>query len=533
MDPLSATKIAAVAAALGLVLSLVTIPVVRGLAHRIGLVDRPDPTRKLHRGDIALGGGVAVGCAALGAITAVHWLATEQFGIGFFWSQRWLGLALGSLAIVALGVVDDRFALRGRQKLLGQIAICVLVAVLWSPASEIQLFGGQFDLGVATIPIVIVWLLASINAVNLLDGADGVASTVGAVICGSIVLLAAANGQVLTAVAAAAMAASLVGFLCFNRPPASIFLGDAGSMLIGLVGGTLACWAVESATRPLPLLLPVAVLAVPLFDSATAFLRRMLTGRSIFAADRGHLHHILADYLAAHDRSPIWMLVVFAALCMATSIGAFAGAILHSDLAALLGIAIVVGGLVCTRVFGHAEARLLMTHGKRMGGSLLARRRSCHDQIHVAGISLQGNRKWENVWAPLVEFAQVNDLWRLQLDLNITWRHEGYHGFWSRGRLPEKAEQWSMRLPIICDRRPVGRLEVIGQAGSESEYQSLETFTHLLGEMQPAIDVLVHALEEQRMPAAPAIPPLQLTPEEQRRSQVDRGNEFEVVNFTN
>ncbi|WP_164102800.1 MraY family glycosyltransferase [Candidatus Laterigemmans baculatus] len=557
MDSLSATKIAATAAALGLILSLTAVPLVRAWAHRVGLVDRPDPTRKLHRGDIALGGGLAVLLATLGASGAVLALASQRLGSVLFegplsalsqpfsLNQQWLGLLLGGLGIVALGVVDDRFALRGRQKLLGQIAVAVLVAVLWHPASEVELFGWQIDLGSAALPLAIVWLLTAINAVNLIDGADGVASTVGAVVCGSITLIAITNGQLLTAVVAAAMAASLIGFLCFNRPPATIFLGDAGSMLIGLVGGTLACWSVESAEsvgaaasvgsggRPLPMLVPVAVLAVPLFDAATAFLRRILTGRSIFAADRGHLHHILADYLRAHRRSPVWMLGVFATLCLVTSAGAIAGAALRSDWLALLGIATVVGGLVCTRVFGHAEARLLVTHGKRVGGSLIARHRSCHDQIHVAGIALQGNRKWENVWAPLVEFAQANNLWRLQLDLNIAWRHEGYHGFWSRGRLPEKSEQWSMRLPIICDRRPVGRLEVIGQAGSESEYQSLETFTHLISGMQPAIDALVHALEEQQMPAAPA-PPLAGLPEPTHSSEEQHGEEqfeeFEVLN---
>lgn len=478
-------------------ISLIAIPVVRWLAHFFGLVDRPDPTRKLHRGNIALGGGVAIFVTCVLTILLLNYFVLPGVtGKTFSWDQRWWALAVSAAAIVLLGIVDDRFELRGKQKLAGQILIVFFLAFFWQPTGNVLLFGMTIDLGVLAVPLLMVWLLAAINAVNLIDGADGVAGSFAAVAALGIALVAFINGNPFVAIMATSIAFGTAGFLCFNRPPATIFLGDAGSMLLGLVLGTLACWSVQRGSLPAQdILIPITLIGVPLFDSVAALLRRVLTGRSIYMGDRGHLHHIMGSHLKERRLSPMWMLVAFASLTAITSAGAIVGSVFRSDLVAILVIGLVVAGLVWSRIFGHAEARLLASHTRRVGGSLVSRVRRSQQKAHNSGVPLQGNRQWDDVWLPLVEFAERNGLWQMKLDLNMPWQHEGYHGFWSRGRLPDKADQWSVRLPIICQRRSVGRLEIIGQAEGESQLESLESFSFLISEMQPAIESLVCSLD--------------------------------------
>lgn len=495
MEPNGIAKVLIVTAFLSCLLGLINVLVVRWVAHRVGLVDRPDPTRKLHRGNVALGGGLAVLISVgLSTFLAFEYIALE-FGLsGMTWSNRWTALSVASAMMVLLGVIDDRFVLRGKQKLIGQMAIVFGLALAWQPSGAIIIFGMPVELGVLALPLVMIWLLASINAVNLIDGADGVAGSFGVVAAAGIALVAFINGHATVALVAVAMGASLAGFLCFNRPPATIFLGDAGSMLIGLVLGTLACWSVEQAGAPQDVLIPIALIGVPLFDSVVAILRRVLTGRSIYMPDRGHLHHILGAQLSSRGLTPMWMLAAFGGLSALTSTGAVVGTVFANDAFAVLAIILVVAGLVWSRTFGHAEARLLASHTRRVGGRIVSKVRKVQPKAHVSGVPLQGNRQWDVVWLPLVDFAAKNDLAQLRLDLNMPWRHEGYHGHWSCGSLPDKADQWSVRLPIICHGRRVGHLMIVGEAEGESQLESLEAFSYLIGELQPAIEQLVCSL---------------------------------------
>jgi UDP-GlcNAc:undecaprenyl-phosphate GlcNAc-1-phosphate transferase len=172
------------------------------------------------------------------------------------------------------------------------------------------------------------------------------------------------------------------------------------------------------------------------------------------------------------------------------------GVAMASDLYPITSIALVVAGLVGFRIFGHAEAQLLASHTRRVSGGILSRGGKGTPQVHVSGVSLQGERQWDGVWGPLVDFAEKNGLWCLKLDLNMPWRHEGYHGAWIRKPLPDRSEQWSVKLPIICNERVVGRLDIAGQAVGTSQLESLESFSFLIEELQPAIERLVCSIGE-------------------------------------
>ncbi len=485
-------------------IGIVVAFVMRWISHRIGLVDRPDPTRKLHRGDIALGGGLSVLITiGLAFVVAEHFISPTASWAAFIWSARWTALTIACVMITLLGVIDDYRPLSGKAKLLGQVAITGFLAFNWHPSGLITLFDWSIDIGTISGLLLMFWLLIAINSVNLIDGADGVTGSFGATASLGIATVALINGNLMVCVVAVALSAALAAFLCFNRPPASMFLGDAGSMLVGLMLGILACTAVSDPGTPQNILIPITLLGLPLIDSTAAVLRRVLTGRSILTGDRGHLHHLIAAQLIARGRSPRWMIPIIGGLALCTSIGAAVGTIASSGVVALASVGLLVLVLLSLRIFGHAEARLLYAQSRRVGSRLLRPVRRSDCEAHNSGVALQGNRQWDHVWQPLVEFAEFNGLWRLRLDLNMPWLHEGYHGSWSRGEMPDANQQWSVKLPIVCRQRVVGRLDLVGKIEGTSQIESLEAFSFLIAELQPEMEKLVCSLDDSSMfPAA-------------------------------
>lgn len=490
--------LASLCGTIALIAGLVLVPAVRTLARHLGVVDRPDPTRKLHAGATALGGGLAVFAASLIAIfLTLYILAPAQLGRQLTIDTGWSTLLLCSLMIVVLGLVDDWLTLRGRQKLLGQIMI---VAMLvggglvgeGTVVSHADLFGIPIELGIFALPLTMLWLLGAINALNLVDGADGVASTMGSIICAGLAIIAFSRGEVIEGSVAIALAGGLLAFLVFNRPPASIFLGDSGSMMIGLVVGTLATWTSTKESTAIAVIIPIAVMSVPLFDSTIAILRRVLTGRSIYAADRAHMHHVLKAYLDSKGYAQGWMLVIVAILTMIPVGGATASVLLNEPAYALLATTFVLGGLVLTKSFGHAELSLLVRRSASFGSSLLTRSNRAEGVVRHTSIRLQGSRNWDVAWATLVEYAEQHDLWRIKLDLNVAWLHEGFHGEWQRSRLPERAEQWTMRFPIEVDERQVGCMEIVGRGGGLTTYQLMDTLLEMTVDLQPRFESIVN-----------------------------------------
>ncbi len=272
---------------------LLLVPLVRLLASRYGLVDNPDGRRKVHGRSVPLGGGLAIlasSAVAVAAALAVAGPVRDEL------AGRWamvLGLSLAALLICGVGVADDCGKLRGRYKLLGQVAAVAIVIGSGVVVRDVHLFGCQIDLGLLSLPFTAFLLLGAINSLNLLDGMDGLLGSVGAVVCLALAGMALLAGHWAIAGCALALAGALLGFLRYNLPPASIFMGDCGSMLVGLAVGTLAVEGSLKAPATIALATPVVLLTLPILDTTAAILRRKLTGRSIYTTDRGHLHHCL------------------------------------------------------------------------------------------------------------------------------------------------------------------------------------------------------------------------------------------------
>jgi UDP-GlcNAc:undecaprenyl-phosphate GlcNAc-1-phosphate transferase len=268
-------------------------PLMIRLARRVAFLDQPGP-RKIHAEPIPYGGGLVVALVVLGATLLVPKLLSHG-GLalpppsvqmkGFPWAVY----AMGSLVIVVLGVVDDRRRLSARFKLFVQTLVAAGVAL---GGTRMQLFDAPPAVGVA---VTILWILTVTNALNLLDHMDGLSGGVALLAGAAFLFVALQTGQTLIAAMIVPLVGACLGFLCFNFPPAKIFLGDAGSLFIGF---WLSCLTISftfyGARYPLyTYFVPLAVLAVPLFDTASVVLIRLLRRKPIFEGDTNHLAHRL------------------------------------------------------------------------------------------------------------------------------------------------------------------------------------------------------------------------------------------------
>lgn len=469
-------------------LAAIMVPIVRQTFRKLGFVDKPDRERKLHTEAVSLGGGLAV-FLAIGITFSLVLSLDRFFGdslLGIIRS-KWYTLFGAAGTLMLVGLFDDIYSLRGRQKLLFQFLIVVAIVGSGTVVQQISILGTEISLGNFAYPITVLWLLASINALNLIDGADGMASTAGAIISAGLAVLCVLSASPLGAVVAAALTGALLGFLLYNRPPASIYLGDAGSMTVGLFIGVISIWSSVKGSTLLSVA-PLVVLTVPLFDSLIAILRRVLTGRSIYATDRGHLHHRLLDRFS-HGT----MLLVVAVLCGTTTLAAILSVYFGQQAIAVGGVGLVLGALVFTRSFGDAELRMLASKTSHLGESLLTRSNLCEVASRQRAVQLQGNRCWDAIWTSLVEFASDRGLAQIKLDIGIAWIHEGYHGAWRRSRMPDKPDQASLKLPIYVDQRLVGRLEVICNASSPHLHDTFQLLLDRASELSVQIKRLMES----------------------------------------
>lgn len=466
---------------------------IRRIAPRIGLVDRPDARRKIHTREVPLGGGLGVFCGALAGLALGYFFVPGEWSAQLVArSTEFWGLLFAAVCVVAVGLVDDRFGLRGKHKLLGQTAAALCAVLAGLQAEEIVVLGWRIEFGVFAIPFSVFWLLGAMNALNLIDGADGLASSVGVVLCASIGGMALLLGHPAEAFVAVCLAGALVGFLRYNLPPASIYLGDAGSMLIGLVAGALAIFGSFKGAATVSLSAPLAIWAIPILDSTLAIVRRKFTGQSIYATDRGHLHHCLQG-LGIRN----WKLIVLtAALCTLTGFAAVISVALRNDAAAIIGASVVAVSLVVSRVFGHSEVRLLVAHTRLLAQKfdrLWMGKRSLSRTTRQTNLSLQGDREWGTVWEYLTEIAQQEQYSDVQLNLSAPWLHESYFARWSDDRRSgEKANAWRIDAPLTAQGRCIGRLTVAGfyDAQTGGAAFKFERFSELMESLESRLEML-------------------------------------------
>jgi len=275
--------------------SLLATPWAGRLAVRIGAVDRPDK-RKIHRHTMPRLGGLAV---FIGFAAAAALLLPDP---------RLTGLLLGGTLILLLGLLDDTRGLSPKVKLLGQgVAAAVVVAFGIRIDFINNPFNGYLYLGAFSIPFTILWIVAITNAINLIDGLDGLASGVSAIVLVTFAVIAHQIGQSTVSLLALALVGAILGFLRYNFYPAKIFLGDCGSMFLGFMIAVLAVFGLLKGLTVVTFVVPVIVLGVPVFDTCFTILRRFCEHRPIFQADKGHLHHRLLSQGYSHRQAVLFI----------------------------------------------------------------------------------------------------------------------------------------------------------------------------------------------------------------------------------
>lgn len=278
--------------AVALVVGLFVTPLVRTAAHRLELLDMPGG-RKVHQVPVPRLGGVAM-AIAFGVAIGLATLASPDLGeTAGLRPNRALAILAGVGLLFVVGIVDDTRGMRAMVKLGFQVAAALVAWGLGLSLDRLFLPWAIVDLGPLALPITVAWIVGVINAVNLIDGLDGLASGVALTVLGAFGLLAAVDGVDPTLPIIAATVGAAVGFLAYNLHPATIIMGDTGSMFLGFVIAAIGISLTQDGVRPVAPWVPIVALGIPLLDTAWAVVRRTARGEAFFVADRGHIHHLL------------------------------------------------------------------------------------------------------------------------------------------------------------------------------------------------------------------------------------------------
>jgi len=338
------------------VLALAATPLVGRLAWRLGAVDRPGG-RRAHHGAVPRLGGVAI-AAAVGL--PLGFVLTR--GVQDVVHDRLFAILVSASVVFAVGVVDDLRKLPVPAKLAAEVAAG---ALLWWMGVRIETLsnpfaGGTWHPGAWGLPITVLWVVVVTNAVNLIDGLDGLAAGTGVMIAGTLFVIAGDREPHLR-VALVVLAGALAGFLRSNLPPASVFMGDSGSLLVGFLLASLAIVSYAKAAAMATVLLPAVVFGLPLLDMAYAVARRYARGVPLGAPDGEHIHHRLVALGLSQRRALVALYAVNAALMGVTLL--FVARNARGDLLlALLVAAALVGG---ARLLGYADAQQLSREAVR------------------------------------------------------------------------------------------------------------------------------------------------------------------------
>lgn len=306
--------------------AFITTPVIIRLARKWGVMDAPCD-RKVHTCSMPRMGGLAIYAGFVAAVFATQTIDAKLAGI-----------LIGCTLIVLLGIVDDIKGLSPKVKLAGQtIAALVVVlfgvkiSILTNPFAEV-LFLEKFKLA---IPFTVLWIVGVTNAVNLIDGLDGLAAGTSGIAAVTIGVVALLEGHLAAAVLAIILAGSVFGFLPFNFNPAKIFMGDTGSMFLGFTLSVLAVIGLTKSATIISIFIPVVILGIPIFDTMYAIIRRFLNGTPIFQADKEHLHHQLLNMGLTHKQTVLVIYIVN--LCLGSS------AVLMSLMAPPQAVVVLIG----------------------------------------------------------------------------------------------------------------------------------------------------------------------------------------------
>ncbi|WP_096202410.1 glycosyltransferase family 4 protein [Bacillus sp. FJAT-45350] len=274
------------------IVAVLITPVVKKFAIKIGATDKPNH-RKVHQKVMARLGGLAIYIAFL-----VGYIIVQPE------SPLMVPILIGSFIIILTGFLDDMIELSAKWKLLGQIVAACVVVFGGVQLQYINLpFIDGFNLGWLSIPITILWIVGITNAINLIDGLDGLAAGVSSIIIITITVLAMVDGNMFVVALGAIMLGSTLGFLVHNFNPAKIFMGDTGALFLGFMISVMSLMGVAKSVTVFSIIIPIIILAVPISDTFFAIIRRIVNKQPLSAPDKSHLHHCLLRLGYSHKQT--------------------------------------------------------------------------------------------------------------------------------------------------------------------------------------------------------------------------------------
>lgn len=412
-------------------LSFLLTPLVRNLARHFGLVDLPGK-RKIHNAPVPRVGGIAIAAAytaSLAVLLLLPFQGSNLVRTGLPFAARLLPAVF---AAFFTGVLDDLLGLKPWQKLAGQAAAAALAC--WAGVQINALGGYPIADTWWHIPLTVFWLVGCMNAVNLIDGMDGLASGVGLFAALTALMAALIGGDMRLAFATAPLAGALAGFLRYNFNPASIFLGDCGSLLIGFLLGCYGVMWSQKAATVLAMTAPLMALTIPLLDTALSIIRRFLQGKPIFESDAGHIHH----RLLARGLTPRRAVILLYGVC---GIGA-ALSLLQSQVDGRFGGLIIV--LFCAAAWigiqhlGYVEFSVA---GRVIVQNTFRRVLSAQISVRQFEDLLKAARTLDECWSALEDTSRSLGFENVQLHCNGTDRRVRFGDI-------DPADCWSLRIPL-------------------------------------------------------------------------------------
>lgn len=341
------------------VLAYILTPFVKRFAHKVGAIDVPKDNRRMHKVPIPRMGGLAIFIAFLCAM-----LIFADF------DEQLLSILLGATIIVVLGIFDDIMALGAKLKFVVQIVaaaipVCagglkIAMFTNLNPFSE----NPYFNLGIFAIPVTIIWIVGITNAVNLIDGLDGLAVGVSSIAALTMLAVGLLTNDMAVAVAMAALTGACIGFMPYNINPAKIFMGDTGSTFLGYMLATMSIQGMFKFYAVISFAVPFLILGLPIFDTAFAITRRVLSGRSPMSPDRGHVHHRLMDMGFNQKQSVAILYAISGTLGLAAVVLTSRGEVKAMVLVLAVIIAIAVGAKIVLSVDKHLNAEHHNTAGQ-------------------------------------------------------------------------------------------------------------------------------------------------------------------------
>lgn len=297
-------------------ISAVLTPFVIKLAVRIGAIDVPKDSRRVHKTPIPLIGGLAMFVSF--TLTILIFVPFKHMPDGS--SKRIIGLLIGGAFITLSGFIDDIKPLSAKYKLLLQIIAAVIlvcfgvrIKFVTNPFDRVT---GISDIGFLSVPATIFWIVGITNAFNLIDGLDGLAAGVAGIASITLFIVSALNGRTTAELLTAVLAGSIIGFIPYNFNPAKIFMGDTGSQFLGFILAAISIEGSIKSAAAIAIVVPVLALGLPIYDTITSIIRRFINKKPVMQGDREHIHHKLLDMGLSQRQAVVVMYFISALLGM-------------------------------------------------------------------------------------------------------------------------------------------------------------------------------------------------------------------------